>query len=446
MAALVAGLGLGNQYAFNRRENVLRASWQQERAAGVSRADLAPLRQQLTSLQQQRKGPLPYPYYSMALYTNPFSVLASRTGRVYQAALRKARKEAKANLAALQADYGPTPFDLATYQKQLAQARTPGQYLTLEKSWTVEAAQVTANRTALSSAAGGLTAGLPASIVNGKAQLEQQAQTLAQAKLWTTPEPAADTAAATYLKGSYATMLQQYGAIAQQLSSDNQTLTARVQMHTQAQNLVAALPALIQSYSQGSNDQSQFQQDQQALGAATDDTQMTAAVTSLQSLYNPLYQAKLAAEEAAANPNPASGACIPGAPAQLIIVHTASQEMVAYNNGCPFLSTPVTTGMPALRTDTGTFHIFAKYVQFTMVSEWPPSSPYWYPTTVVPDAMEFVSDGTFIHGAPWEPSDAFGADSDNGPYASHGCVHTPPGALGQLYSWAQIGATVTVES
>ncbi len=79
-----------------------------------------------------------------------------------------------------------------------------------------------------------------------------------------------------------------------------------------------------------------------------------------------------------------------------------------------------------------------------MVSPWPPGSPFWYPTTWVYDAMEFVGDGTFIHNADWEPDDAYGPDSEYGPYASHGCVHVPDAALAKLYDWAQVGATVIV--
>jgi len=55
------------------------------------------------------------------------------------------------------------------------------------------------------------------------------------------------------------------------------------------------------------------------------------------------------------------------------------------------------------------------------------------------------ADGTFIHSAEWEPNSAYGPGSQNGPYASHGCVHVMNGPLATLYSWAQIGATVIIE-
>ena len=452
--AMVVGVALGNQYEFNQKVAGLHATWEQERAAGVSKAELTPLENSLGAMEQQSKGPVPYPYYSMALFGDPLTALQSRSGVVYRQALARTRREAQADLTTLQSDYGPTPFDLTSHQQRLAKATTPSDYLKLAKAWTVEGAQVTANRDALDKASGGLTGGLPTDVVSGKAQLEQQAQQLSQAKLWTDPEPAADGAAQTYLKQSYAAMLQQHATIASQVSSANQTLTARIQLSGKAQNLVGELPGMIQQYGQNTSDQQQFQQAQQALSSAGNDQQLQAAAGTLQSLYNSLYQAKQqaqqAAAQAAANASATSTtACLPDAssqPAQEIIVSETNQELVAYSNGCPVLSTPVTTGMPGLRTDVGTFHIFAKYPEYTMVSPWPPSSQYWYPTTVVPMAMEFVSDGTFLHGAPWEPDGAMGPGSENGPYASHGCVHIPSTALPNLYNWANIGATVVVNS
>lgn len=455
--ALVVGVGFGNQYEFNQRAAGLRATWQQERAAGVSQAELAPLQHRLASMEQQSKGPIPYPYYSMALFGDPVKGLEAQSGVVYNQALKRTKSEAQADLTALQADYGPTPFDLSSHQQQLSRASTPGDYLKLAKAWTVEGAQVTASRDALSKQSGGLTGGLPTDVVNSKSALEQQAQQLTQDKLWTDPESTADSAAQSYLKQSYATMLQQHSTITNQLSSTAQTLTARQQLNGKAQTLISQLPAMIQQFGQNTNDPNQFQQDQQAFAAATtnhNDQQLQSAAGNLQSLYDNLYQAKQAAAAAAAKAAQQASAsdttsCLPNAssqPAQEIIIHLSNQELVAYGNGCPVLATPVTTGRPGLRTDMGTFKIFAKYAQYTMVSPWPKGSQYWYPTTVVPMAMEFVNDGTFIHGAPWEPDSQMGPGSENGPNASHGCVHVPSTVLPTLYNWANIGATVIVEN
>jgi lipoprotein-anchoring transpeptidase ErfK/SrfK len=154
----------------------------------------------------------------------------------------------------------------------------------------------------------------------------------------------------------------------------------------------------------------------------------------------------LAAASAAGAAPAAAAGCAPGAPAKLIVVHLVTQQLVAEDSGCPWLQAPVTTGRPALPTLRGTFQIFYKAPSYTMVSPWPRGSPFWYPTTVVTWAMEFIRNGTFIHGASWEPAGAYGPGSEYGPYASHGCVHVPPGPLERLYAWAPLGTTVLVES
>jgi lipoprotein-anchoring transpeptidase ErfK/SrfK len=173
---------------------------------------------------------------------------------------------------------------------------------------------------------------------------------------------------------------------------------------------------------------------------------MDTATAALEQAENRLSEAVTAAQEAAYQAALNSYTqCIPNAPAQLIIVHTSTQKLVAYNNGCPFLVTLTTTGRPGLRTDTGTFTIHAKYTDYTMISPWPPGSQFWYPTTVVHDAMLVnPADGTFIHSAAWEPASAYGPGSENGPYASHGCMHVQDGPLATLFNWVQIGATVIV--
>lgn len=58
--------------------------------------------------------------------------------------------------------------------------------------------------------------------------------------------------------------------------------------------------------------------------------------------------------------------------------------------------------------------------------------------------MEFLTGGFYIHNAPWEPATAYGPGSQNGPYASHGCVHVPYSAMQALYNWAAPGTTLVI--
>ena len=132
-----------------------------------------------------------------------------------------------------------------------------------------------------------------------------------------------------------------------------------------------------------------------------------------------------------------------GPGAKAVVVRLGAQTLTAYLNGKPILHTPVTTGRPALPTPVGSYRIEAAYSPFTFHSPWPAGSPYWYPPTPVTWAMPFYG-GDFLHDDPGEPAGAYGAGSENGPYASHGCVHVPHAAMAFLFRWLPIGATVIV--
>jgi lipoprotein-anchoring transpeptidase ErfK/SrfK len=126
-----------------------------------------------------------------------------------------------------------------------------------------------------------------------------------------------------------------------------------------------------------------------------------------------------------------------------VVVRLGSQTLTAYRDGKPILRTPVTTGRPALPTPVGSYAIQFRASPYVFTSPWPPGNVYYYPPTPVTWAMDFY-DGDFLHDDPGEPSDAFGAGSEYGPYASHGCVHVPHDAMAFLYNWLPVGARVIV--
>jgi lipoprotein-anchoring transpeptidase ErfK/SrfK len=132
-----------------------------------------------------------------------------------------------------------------------------------------------------------------------------------------------------------------------------------------------------------------------------------------------------------------------GPDAKAIVIRLDAQTLTAYLNGKRVLSTPVTTGRPALPTPVGSYRIQGAYSPYTFISPWPKGSPYWYPPAPVNWAMPFY-DGDFIHNDPAEPASAFGRGSQYGPYASHGCVHVPDAVMSFLFHWLPIGATVIV--
>jgi lipoprotein-anchoring transpeptidase ErfK/SrfK len=129
--------------------------------------------------------------------------------------------------------------------------------------------------------------------------------------------------------------------------------------------------------------------------------------------------------------------------AKAVVVRLGSQRLTAYLNGKPILTTPVTTGRPALPTPIGSYNVQFRASPYVFHSPWPEGSPYYYPPTPVTWAMEFY-DGDFLHDDPAEPTDAFGSDSQNGYFASHGCVHVPHSVMAWLYNWLPVGAPVIV--
>jgi lipoprotein-anchoring transpeptidase ErfK/SrfK len=130
-------------------------------------------------------------------------------------------------------------------------------------------------------------------------------------------------------------------------------------------------------------------------------------------------------------------------PVKAVVVRLASQTLTAYLNGKPILKTPVTTGRPALPTPIGSFSVQFRASPYVFHSPWPAGSPYYYPPTPVTWAMEFY-DGDFLHDDPAEPAGDFGSDSNNGYFASHGCVHVPHDVMAYLYNWLPVGAPVIV--
>ena len=132
------------------------------------------------------------------------------------------------------------------------------------------------------------------------------------------------------------------------------------------------------------------------------------------------------------------------APSQkAVIVRLGPQTLTAYLNGRPVLTTPITSGRSALPTPIGSYHVIFRASPFVFHSPWPPGNPYWYPPTPVTWAMDFVG-GDFLHDDPGEPTGAYGAGSEYGPYASHGCVHVPHDGMAFLYNWLPVGAPVIV--
>jgi hypothetical protein len=129
-----------------------------------------------------------------------------------------------------------------------------------------------------------------------------------------------------------------------------------------------------------------------------------------------------------------------GGGGKVLVLSLACQSMTAYQDGIPVYTTDITTGRPALPTPPGQYSVLRKVSPFRMVSDWPQSSPYWYPPSWVQYTLWFRDDGYAIHDAPWRSEYGPGTNANG----SHGCVNVPMPLMGDLYSWTPLGTPVRV--
>jgi lipoprotein-anchoring transpeptidase ErfK/SrfK len=125
---------------------------------------------------------------------------------------------------------------------------------------------------------------------------------------------------------------------------------------------------------------------------------------------------------------------------KVIVISLRCQELSAYQDGMPILTTYITTGRPALPTPAGQYSVLRKVSPWLMTSDWPSSSPYWYPPSWVQYTLWFRNDGYAIHDAPWRSAYGPGTQANG----SHGCVNVPMPTMATLYRWADVGIPVRV--
>jgi hypothetical protein len=122
--------------------------------------------------------------------------------------------------------------------------------------------------------------------------------------------------------------------------------------------------------------------------------------------------------------------------------HQTSKEYpqvnYAYDGDELFMQEPISVGLEGTPTPRGTFKVYTMIPSRYMQGPIPEVSDQYYDLPGVPWNLYFTKDGAVIHGAYWH--DHFGQ-----PW-SHGCVNLPPQKAKELYLWADIGTTVTVQN
>ena len=446
LTAVVAA-GAAEALAWGRQQTLagvagrLETRWQRDEARGVASGRLAPLRLELArTVGRSRAWWSPLTWGAPA---NPnLGRLRHETAAIYRSEVTRARQRAAVALAAwhqtIRRDGHWVPARLvaqgADWPLALARARTPALAASLAVNWSeaLQAARGAAARARSQAVAransrtgaGGLVSTAAGLIAIARAD-----------NLDPAPVPRlAGQLRSELLHGEAANVT------AAQLSQAILRLRALIGLNGQ---VAAAAAAAAGPVDQAAAEQvrgasrllATYRADQAAFTAAA----TAAALTRVNAR---LGQLRTSAETALAGDR--CGHPVPSG--KVITIALSLQEMVFYDNGCEVQATPITTGRPLLRTPTGTFHIFDKQTPYVFVSPWPPGSPFWYPTSPVNWVMEFDQGGYYIHDAPWEPPSAFGVDSENGVWASHGCVHTPTSVMRWAFGWTPMGAPVIVSA
>ena len=120
-----------------------------------------------------------------------------------------------------------------------------------------------------------------------------------------------------------------------------------------------------------------------------------------------------------------------------ILVDRGEQKLYAYENDELVMEFAISTGLELTPTPRGTFTIFKKTPSRYMQGPLPYLTvSKYYDLPGVPWNLYFTEQGAVIHGAYWH--DSFGRR-----YSS-GCVNMRPDEARTLYTWAELGTTVTV--
>jgi lipoprotein-anchoring transpeptidase ErfK/SrfK len=137
---------------------------------------------------------------------------------------------------------------------------------------------------------------------------------------------------------------------------------------------------------------------------------------------------------------------------RVVIVSLEEQAMRVYDNGKLVKSFLVTTGRPNKPTLAGVWWVEGKQSPTVFKSGVPKSSPDYYPDTPINFAMQYHSEGYFIHDSWWRDNYGPGtnyphADDSGDPFSSqgsHGCVNMAKNDAGWLYGFVKLYTPIMI--
>lgn len=137
---------------------------------------------------------------------------------------------------------------------------------------------------------------------------------------------------------------------------------------------------------------------------------------------------------------------------QTIVISLAEQAMRVYQDSKLVNAFQVVTGMPGHASLPGSWWIESKVTNTTFFSGEQPGQDGYYPPTPIAYAMQYHSQGYFIHQSWWRsqygPDNQFPHLDAHGTLfaneGSHGCVNMSTADVEWLYNFAQVNTTKVI--
>lgn len=135
--------------------------------------------------------------------------------------------------------------------------------------------------------------------------------------------------------------------------------------------------------------------------------------------------------------------------AQVVVISLAEQAMRVYQQGKLLKAFLVVTGMPGHASLPGSWWVQSKLSDATFVSGKQPGDEGYYPPTPVAYALQYHSQGYFIHQSWWRgqygPYNQFPHYDPHGTTfayeGSHGCINMSTADITWLYNFARVHTT-----
>jgi lipoprotein-anchoring transpeptidase ErfK/SrfK len=141
-----------------------------------------------------------------------------------------------------------------------------------------------------------------------------------------------------------------------------------------------------------------------------------------------------------------------GKTGKVVIISLKEQALRVYDNGKLVNTFLATTGRPDKPSIPGVWWVEGKQSPTVFKAGVPQSSPYWYPDTPINYAMQYHSQGYFIHDSWWRSDYGPGtnfphADSSGDSFSaqgSHGCVNLSKDNAAWLYEFVKLYTSIII--